>query len=86
MIRDQSLILVDPRREIEIQKFDVAMLGTVFRAEVLWSHPALVLTGWIETAAVLTEGFLTAVWVIRLVSGIGNCTKALDASLDNAAQ
>ena len=54
-IRNQSLILIDPRLEIEVQKFGVTMLRIVFNAELFRAHPALVLTWQIETATVLTE-------------------------------
>ena len=43
-IRYQSVILIDPRLEVEIQELDVTMLGMVFRRKLFGSHPTLVLT------------------------------------------
>ena len=75
-IRNQSLIVIDPRFKIEIQKFDVTMFGTVFRAELLRLHPALVLTWQVETATVLTEGLATAMRIIGLASSSSKGNRA----------
>ena len=54
-VGNQSMLLIDPRFEVEKQELDVTVLDLVLGGELLGLHPTLVVTQQVKPGTVLAE-------------------------------